>query len=95
MYRDLMPISLRLSLLFILVTILGFSLIVYAHFVNSWNAIAYFAWGLIITAIGLISTLLLSGISMIKKGPWRRFAVIEVIISLILVVGLAVLWKWA
>ena len=90
-----MPISLRLSLLSVLVAILGFLLIVYAHVVNGWNAIAYFAWGLIMAAIGLISTLLLAGISMIKKGPWRQFALVEILIALILLVCLVVLWKWA
>lgn len=89
-----MPIPLRLSLLFNLVTLLGFSLIVCANFENSWDAFAYLAGGLIMSTIGAISTLILSGISMIKKGPWRRFSLIEVIISLILVVCLALLWRW-
>ena len=90
-----MPIALRLSLLFILVAIGGVALLVYAHFVNSWDAIAYFASGLIITGGGLLSVLLLAGISMIRKGPWRRFALIEMVIALLLLLGLAVLWQLA
>ena len=90
-----MPIALRLSLLFILVAIGGVALLGYAYFVNGWDALTYFVWGLIITGGGLLSVLLLAGISMIRKGPWRRFALIEVVISLILLFGLAVLWQLA
>jgi hypothetical protein len=64
-----MPVSPRLSLLFAPVTILGLSRMVCAHFVNDWNAIAHFARGLMNTAIRLIGTLFLAGITMLRESP--------------------------
>lgn len=95
MHRQPMPMSLRLSLLFALVAILGLLLMVHAHVISGWNAMASFAKGLVVAGVGLSGTLLLAGFSMIKKGPWRRFALIEVLLALVFVVCVGVLWALA
>jgi hypothetical protein len=87
-----MPWVIRLSFLSSAIAAFGISLLIYAHFLSGWDAITYFGWGLLITGSGLLGSLILSAIGMIAKGGWRRFALIECLVCLLLLVGLVILW---
>lgn len=90
-----MPIALRLSLACLLIAAGGVAVLIYAHYASGWDAIAYFGWGLLITGSGLLGSLMLSGIAMIPESRWRRWALIEIGVVLVLLLGLAILWTRA
>lgn len=90
-----MPITLRLSFACLRIAAGGASVVIYAQFILGWDALAYFAWGLLIAGVGLVGALVLSVFTMISTTRWRRFALAEVGITLFLMACLAFLWAWA
>ncbi|CAK6698819.1 hypothetical protein [Synechococcus sp. CBW1107] len=62
-----------------------------------WNVIPAFVWGYVIAVGGLLGSLILSLVAMLSgnRRKWRRLALFECMISLLLLATVAFIWKFA
>jgi hypothetical protein len=95
MQRDPMPWSFKAALAAFVVFAIGAALIVFAHFQGRWEAIAYFAYGLLTTAAGSFGALFFSTICAVTRPAWRRRSFIAIALAVLLSVTLFVVWRAA
>jgi hypothetical protein len=88
MQGNRMPWSFRVSLAAFGIFAIGAALIVFAHFRGGWDAIAYFAYGLLIAGVGSFGALLFSIICAVTRPEWRRQSLIAIAVALLLSVAL-------
>ena len=90
-----MPWSFKATLAAFAIFALGAALIVFAHFRGGWEAITYFAYGLVTAGMGLFGALFFSIICAVTRPEWRRQSLIAIALAVLLSVALFLVWKAA
>ena len=83
-----MPWSFKATLVAFAIVALGAALIVFAHFQGGWEAITYFAYGLLTAGAGSFGALLFSMVCGVTRPDWRKQSLIAIGIALLLSVAL-------
>ena len=95
MQRYLMPSSFKAALAAFVIFGLGAALIVFAHFQGGWEAITYFAYGLLTAGAGLFGALVFSIICAVIRPEWRRPSLIAIALAVSLAGALFLVWRAA
>ena len=85
----------RLQIALFVVATVGMLVLVFAHWTTGWASIAYFAWGMVISVGGFLLNLIVSGAAAIFQPRLRKMSIWVAAISIVMLLGLAVLWKVA
>ena len=84
-----------LQFTFIGVILVGALVLFYAHSISGWSVLTYFVWGMIISFIGLIGSLITSIWIAAIHPESRRCAIGIAVVATVLLLGLVVLWRIA
>ena len=79
---------------FAIVTV-GMLFLVFGHLGSGWSALAYFAWGMVISAGVLLLNLIIAGVTAIFQPRLRRVSIWIAAVSMIMLLGLVLLWRVA
>ena len=90
-----MPRSFKATLAAFAIFALGAALIVFAHFQGGWEAITYFAYGLLTAGVSLFGALFFSIICAVTRPEWHISSLIAVALAVLLSVALFLVWRAA
>jgi hypothetical protein len=88
MHGKPMPLSFQVTLAGFGIFVIGAALIVFAHFHGGWEAITFFACGLLTAAVGSFGALAFSILCTVTHPEWRRESVIAILLAVSLAVTL-------
>jgi len=80
--------------LFAIVTI-GMLFLLFGHWGSGWSSLAYFAWGMVIAAGGLLLNLIVSGVIAFFQPRLRKVSIWIAAASIVMLLGLVLLWRMA
>jgi hypothetical protein len=83
-----MPSSFKAAIAGFIAFVLGTLLIAFACLEGGWESIGHFVWGTLTAAAGLVISFLSSTICAITKPAWRRWSLLFVLASVLLLIGL-------
>ena len=83
-----MPWLFKATIAMFIVSTLGAALIAFACVEGGWESITHFAWGLGITGVGLIGSILFSVTCAVTKPAWRKRSLVLSGLALLLLIGL-------
>jgi hypothetical protein len=73
----------------------GMLFLLLGHWARGWSAITYFAWGMVISAGGLLLNLIVSGVTAIFQPRLRKVSIWIAAVSIVMLLGLVLLWRMA
>ena len=85
----------RLQIALFAILIVGMLFLLFGHLGSGWSAITYFAWGMIISVAGLLLNLIVSGMIGIFQPRLRKVSIWIAAVSIVMLLGLVVLWRVA
>ena len=85
----------RLQIALFAILIVGMLFLLFGHLGSGWSAITYFAWGMIISVAGLLLNLIVSGVIAIFQPRLRKVSIWIAAVSIVMLLGLVVLWRVA
>ena len=85
----------RLQIALFVIAIVGMMLLVFAHWKSGWSSLTYFAWGMVISAGGLLLNFIVSGVTAIFQPRLRKVSIWIAAVSIVLLLGLVLLWRIA
>ena len=85
----------RLQIALFAIVIVGMLLLMFAHLGSGWSSITYFAWGMIISVAGVLLNLIVSGVIAVFQPGLRKVSIWIAAVSVVMLVGLVVLWRMA
>jgi hypothetical protein len=85
----------RLQIALFAIVIVGMLFLLFGHWGSGWSAITYFVWGMIISVAGLLLNLIVSGVIGIFRPRLRKVSIWIAVVSVVMLVGLVVLWRMA
>jgi hypothetical protein len=77
------------------IVIVGMLLLISGHLGSGWSAITYFVWGMVISVGGLLLNLIVSGVIAIFQPRLRKVSIWIAAASIVMLLGLVVLWRIA
>ena len=85
----------RLQLALFAIVIVGMLLLMFGHLGSGWSALTYFAWGMVISVGVLLLNLIISGVTAIFQPTLRKVSIWIVAVSIVMLLGLVLLWRMA
>ena len=85
----------RLQIAVFAIVIVGMLLLIFGHLGSGWSSLTYFAWGTVIGGGVLLLNLIFSGVTAIFQPRLRKVSIWIAVISMMLLVGLVLLWRAA
>jgi len=85
----------RLQIALFAIVFVGILLLMFAHLGSGWSVITYFVWGMVISVAGLLLNLIVSGVIVIFQPRLRKVSIWIAAVSIVMLVGLVVLWRMA
>jgi hypothetical protein len=86
---------LRLQIALFAIVIVGMLLLLFGHLGSGWSSLTYFAWGMVISVGVLLLNLIVSGVTAVFQPRLRRVSIWIASVSMVVLLGLAVLWRMA
>jgi hypothetical protein len=90
-----MPWILRLAIGSLFLFVIGAAMIAWACMSTGWETLSRFAWGCVTAGAGLIGSALLAMLSALIHQAWRRFSLVLMSVSVLLLLGLLIFAKFA
>ena len=90
-----MPWILRFAIGAFFVFVIGTLMIAWACVSTGWETLSRFAWGCLIAGVGLIISALLAMLSAVINKQWRRFSLVLMTASVLLLLALLIFAKLA
>jgi hypothetical protein len=85
----------RLQLAPFAIVIVGMLLLLFGHLGSGWSSLTYFAWGMVISIGVLLLNLIVSGVIAIFQPRLRKVSIWIAAVSVMMLLGLVVLWRMA
>ena len=85
----------RLQIALFAIVIVGMLLLIFGHLGSGWSVLVYFAWGMVISVAGLLLNLIVSGVIAIFQPRLRKVSIWIAAVSVVMLLGLVVLWRMA
>jgi hypothetical protein len=85
----------RLQIPLFAIVIVGMLLLMFGHWGSGWSALTYFVWGMVISVGGLLLNLIVSGVTAIFEPRLRKVSIWTAAVSVVMLLGLVVLWRMA
>jgi hypothetical protein len=85
----------RLQLAFFAIVIVGMLFLLFGHLGSGWSSITYFAWGMVISVGVLLLNLIVSGVTAIFQPTLRKVSIWIAAVSIVMLLGLVLLWRMA
>jgi hypothetical protein len=85
----------RLQIALFAIVIVGMLLLMFGHLRSGWSALTYFVWGMVISVAGLLLNLIVSGAIAIFQPRLRKVSIWIAAVSVVMLLGLVVLWRMA
>jgi hypothetical protein len=85
----------RLQIALFVIVIVGMLLLIFGHLGSGWSSITYFVWGMVISVGALLLNLIVSGVIAIFQPRLRKLSIWIAVVSVVMLVGLVVLWRMA
>jgi hypothetical protein len=85
----------RLQIALFAIVIVGMLLLIFGHLGSGWSSLTYFAWGMVISVAGLLLNLIVSGVIAIFQPRLRKVSIWIAAVSVVMLLGLVVLWRMA
>ena len=89
-----MPWILRFAIGALFVFVIGALMIAWACVSTGWETLSRFAWGCLTAGVGLIISALLAMLSAVINKPWRRFSLLLMTASVLLLLALLIFAKF-
>jgi LytS/YehU family sensor histidine kinase len=90
-----MPWILRLAIGSLFIFVIGAVLIAWACITTGWETLSRFALGCVTAGAGLIASVLLALLSALIHQAWRRFSLVLMSVSVLLLLGLLIFARFA
>ena len=85
----------RLQILLFVILIVGMVLLILGHLGSGWSSLTYFAWGMVISVAVVLLNLILSAVTAIFQPRLRKVSMWIGAVSIVILVGLVILWRMA
>ena len=85
----------RLQLALFAIVIVGMLLLMFGHLGSGWSSLTYFAWGMVISVGVLLLNLIVSGVTAVFQPTLRKVSIWIAAISIVMLLGLVLLWRMA
>ena len=85
----------RFQIALFAIFIVGMLLLIFGHLGSGWSSITYFVWGMVISVGVLLLNLIVSGVIAIFQPRLRKVSIWIAAASIVMLVGLVVLWRIA
>jgi hypothetical protein len=85
----------RLQFALFAIVIVGMLLLIFGHLGSGWSSLTYFAWGMVISVAGLLLNLIVSGVIVIFQPTLRKVSIWIAAVSVVMLLGLVLLWRMA
>jgi len=70
-------------------------LLIFGHLESGWSSLTYFVWGMLISVGGLLLNLIVSGVTAIFQPRLRKVSIWLAAVSVVMLLGLVLLWRMA
>ena len=85
----------RLQIALFAIVVVGMLLLIFGHLGSGWSVLTYFAWGMVISVGGLLLNLIVSGVIAFFQPRLRKVSIWIAAVSVVMLLGLVVLWRMA
>ena len=85
----------RLNIALFAIVIVGMLLLILGHLGSGWSSVTYFVWGMVISVGALLLNLIVSGVIAIFQPRLRKVSIWIAAVSIVMLLGLVVLWRMA
>ena len=85
----------RLQIALFVIVIVGMLFLIFGHLGSGWSSLTYFAWGMVISVGGFLLNLIVSGVTVIFQPRLRKVSIWIVAVSIVMLLGLVLLWRMA
>ena len=85
----------RLQIALFAIAIVGMLLLLFGHLGSGWSSITYFAWGMAISVGVLLLNLIGSAVTAIFQPRLRKVSIWIAAVSMVMLLGLVLLWRMA
>ena len=85
----------RLQIALFVIVIVGMLFLIFGHLGSGWSSLTYFAWGMVIPVGGFLLNLIVSGVTAIFQPRLRKVSIRIVAVSIVMLLGLVLLWRMA
>ena len=85
----------RLQIALFIILIVGMLFLILGHLGSEWSSLTYFAWGMVISAGVVLLKLILCAVAAIFQPRLRRVSMCMAAVSIVMLVGLVILWRMA
>ena len=85
----------RLQIALFIILIVGMLFLILGHLEGGWSSLTYFAWGMVISVGVVLSNLILSAVAAIIQPRLRKVSMWIAAVSIVMLVGLVILWRMA
>jgi hypothetical protein len=85
----------QLQIALFAIVIVGMLFLIFGDWGSGWAAITYFVWGMVISVGVLLLNLIVSGVIAIFQPRLRKVSLWIAAVSVVMLVGLVVLWRMA
>jgi hypothetical protein len=85
----------RLQIALFAIIIVGMLFLIFGDLGSGWSALAYFAWGMVISVGVLLLNLVVSAVTAIFQPRLRKVSIWIAAASIMMLLGLVLLWRMA
>ena len=85
----------RLQIALFAILIVGMLLLFFGHWTSGWSSLTYFAWGMVISVGALLLNLIVSAVIAVFQPRLRTSSISIAAISVVMLLGLVLLWRMA
>ena len=85
----------RLQIALFAIVIVGMLFLIFGHLGTGWSSITYFAWGMVISVGVLLLNFIGSGVIAIFQSRLRKVSIWIAAASIVMLLGLVMLWRMA
>ena len=70
-------------------------LLLFGHLGSGWSTLTYFAWGMVISGGILLVNLIVSAVTAVFQPRLRKVSIWIAAVSIVMLLGLVLLWRMA
>jgi len=85
----------QLQIALFAIVMVGMLLLIFGHLGSGWSSLTYFAWGMVISIGLLLVNLIVSGVTAIFQPTLRKVSIWIAAVSIVMLLGLVLLWRMA
>jgi hypothetical protein len=74
---------------------IGMLFLILGHWASGWSSLTYFVWGMVISVGGLLLNFIVSGVTAIFQPRLRKVSTWIAAVSIVMLLGLVILWRMA